>query len=63
MLEQAKKTEIETIGAYEKEHKNNNGNRLLNFCTENDLVIINTFCKHKDYINIHGKYNLESKNR
>lgn len=37
-----------TIGKYGEEKRNNNGKRLLNFCIIHDLIITNTFFKHKD---------------
>lgn len=37
-----------TIGKYGEEKRNNNGKRLLDFCIIHDLIITNTFFKHKD---------------
>ncbi|KAK5649396.1 hypothetical protein RI129_000425 [Pyrocoelia pectoralis] len=43
----------------QSENKNNNGHRLLQLCTENNLIIMNTFFIHKD---IH-KYTREAPSR
>lgn len=50
---------IDVIGNHGENHRNNNGDRLIRFCIDNDLIITNTFYKHKD---IH-KYTREVKSR
>ncbi|KAK5649093.1 hypothetical protein RI129_003985 [Pyrocoelia pectoralis] len=47
------------IGGKGELHKNNNRDRLLQLCTENNLIIMNTFFMHKD---IH-KYTREAPSR
>lgn len=49
----------ETMGKYGEPVKNNNGNRLIDFCIINDLIILNTLFDHKE---IH-KYTREVKSR
>lgn len=36
------------LGSYGEKHKNGNGRRLIEFCKENDMIVANTFFKHKD---------------
>uniref|UniRef100_A0A1Y1MCV0 Reverse transcriptase domain-containing protein n=1 Tax=Photinus pyralis TaxID=7054 RepID=A0A1Y1MCV0_PHOPY len=36
------------LGEHGEEIRNNNGNRLLDFCTYNGLIITNSFFKHRD---------------
>uniref|UniRef100_A0A1Y1M0F5 Reverse transcriptase domain-containing protein n=2 Tax=Photinus pyralis TaxID=7054 RepID=A0A1Y1M0F5_PHOPY len=38
----------DVIGNQGEDHKNNNGVRLINFCVDNNLIITNTFYKHKE---------------
>lgn len=47
------------LGKYGEEKINNNGKRMLQYCTLNDLIISNTFYKHRD---IH-KYTRTSEKR
>lgn len=49
----------DTVGVHGEDIKNNNGCRLIDFCLLNNLIITNTFYKHKD---IH-KYTREVKSR
>ena len=49
----------EAIGMHGEDTKNNNGERLIQFCIENQLIICNTFFEHK---NIH-KFTREVKSR
>lgn len=49
----------DVIGQYGEEHRNKNGERLINYCVENNLIVTNTFYPHK---NIH-KYTREVKSR
>lgn len=37
-----------TIGKHGEDERNNNGKRLLDFCTIHDLIVTNTFYEHKD---------------
>lgn len=50
---------IDVISPHGEKHRNNNGERLINFCVENNLIVTNTFYKHK---NIH-KYTREVTSR
>lgn len=36
------------VGKYGEDRKTNNGNRLIEYCRVNDLVVTNTFYEHKD---------------
>jgi len=36
------------IGRYGEQHRNNNGKRIIKYCIEQDLIITNTYFKHKD---------------
>lgn len=38
----------DVIGVYGERCRNNNGSRLIHFCIENNLIITNTFYKHKE---------------
>lgn len=49
----------DTIGIHGEVIRNNNGNRIIDFCIQNNLVVMNTFFQHKD---IH-KYTRECKSR
>lgn len=49
----------DVIGPFGERVRNNNGNRLIHFCEENNLMIMNTFFKHKE---IHS-YTREVKSR
>lgn len=50
---------IDVIGNQGEIHRNNNGERLISFCVNNNLIVTNTFYKHKD---IH-KFTREVKSR
>lgn len=52
-------TTTDVIGKYGEEKRNNNGKRMLQYCTLNNLIITNTFYQHRD---IH-KYTREIKQR
>lgn len=39
---------MEILGLHGEDHKNNNRDRMINFCFENDLIIMNTFFMQKD---------------
>lgn len=49
----------EVVGQHGEMVRNSNGNRLIQFCIENQLIVTNTFYEHKD---IH-KYTREVKSR
>ncbi|XP_072384366.1 uncharacterized protein [Diabrotica undecimpunctata] len=49
----------DVLGPYGEEIKNDNGERIIDICRENNLIIMNTFFKHKD---VH-KYIREVKSR
>ncbi|XP_044760257.1 uncharacterized protein LOC123317714 [Coccinella septempunctata] len=36
------------VGKYGEDKKTNNGNRLIEYCRVNDLIVTNTFYEHKD---------------
>lgn len=50
---------VDVIGEHGEDHLNDNGRRMLDFCIENNLLITNTFYRHK---NIH-KYTREVHSR
>ena len=37
---------LDTVGNWGLGSKNERRNRLVEFCEENDLMVVNTFCKH-----------------
>ncbi|XP_072403197.1 uncharacterized protein [Diabrotica undecimpunctata] len=49
----------DVLGQHGEQVRNNNGQRIIDFCRENDLIIMNSFFQHKD---VH-KYTREVKSR
>lgn len=49
----------DVIGTYGEKERNKNGERLINFCIANELIVTNTFYQHKE---LH-KYTREVKSR